>query len=203
MVEHGRSVRSSELKASPRRVRRDGTVARRLRPHPSSIARQCKRRLSALTAGDDLNDETLSDVEIMRTWYRFIRLYSRVRAAFAVRLRELAITVPQCDMLTTLSESEGISQQELAARLYVTKGNISALVDKLAANGYVERLPSTLNRRTWAINLTVQGRAIAQLAILAQTEFVSEIFGPLSDINMEILNAIMTELRSNVLSIKR
>lgn len=174
-----------------------------MRPRRSSIARQCTSRLSALTGGDDLSDETLSDVEMMRTWYRFIRLYSRVRAAFAVRLRELAITVPQCDMLTTLSESEGISQQELAARLYVTKGNISALVDRLAANGCVERLPSTLNRRTCAINLTDRGRETAQLAVLAQKEFVSDIFGPLSDINIEILNLIMTELRSNILNIKR
>jgi DNA-binding MarR family transcriptional regulator len=161
------------------------------------------RRLSALTEGDDLNDEMLSDGEAMRTWYRFIRLHSRVRAAFAIRLRKLDITVPQCDMLTTLSQSEGISQQELAERLYVTKGNISILVDKLAANGYVERLPSTLDRRTWAINLTERGRETAKLAIMAQKQFVSEIFGPLSNINIDILNLIMIELRSNVLNVRK
>jgi DNA-binding MarR family transcriptional regulator len=145
----------------------------------------------------------LSDGEAMRVWYRFIRLHSRVRAAFAVRLRKLAITVPQCDLLTTLSQSEGISQQQLADRLYVTKGNISAIVDKLAANGYVERLPSPLNRRAWAVNLTDQGREKAKLAILAQKQFVSEIFGPLSNINVDLMNVIMIELRSNVLKLKK
>jgi DNA-binding MarR family transcriptional regulator len=156
-----------------------------------------------VTGGDDLNAEMLSDGETMRTWYRFIRLHSRVRSAFAVRLRELAITVPQCDMLTTLSQAEGLSQQELAARLYVTKGNISVLIDKLAANGYVERLPSQLNRRTWAINLTDQGREMAKLAILVQKQFVSEIFGPLSHISIGVLNLIMIELRSNVLNLEK
>jgi DNA-binding MarR family transcriptional regulator len=106
-------------------------------------------------------------------------------------------------MLTTLSQAEGLSQQELAARLYVTKGNISVLIDKLAENGYVERLPSQLNRRTWAINLTDQGREMAKLAILVQKQFVSEIFGPLSHISIGVLNLIMIELRSNVLNLEK
>ena len=55
------------------------------------------------------------------------------------RLGEIALSVPQLDVLSTLTEAEGVSQQELATRLYVTKGNISGLLDRLADAGLVER----------------------------------------------------------------
>ena len=61
----------------------------------------------------------------VRVWFRFIRLESRLQIAVSERLREIGLSVPQCDVLTTLTEAEGVSQQDLAKRLYVTKGNIS------------------------------------------------------------------------------
>ena len=64
-------------------------------------------------------------------------------------------------MLTTLTEQEGVSQQELATRLYVTKGNISGLIDRLAEAGLVERR-STADRRQHAIYLTEAGRRMAE-----------------------------------------
>ena len=65
-------------------------------------------------------------VRSVRVWFRLIRLEARMQAAVGERLRQIGVSIPQCDVLTTLSEAEGVSQQELAQRLYVTKGNISA-----------------------------------------------------------------------------
>ena len=64
---------------------------------------------------------------------------ARMQAAVGERLRLIGVSIPQCDVLTTLSEEEGVSQQELAKRLYVTKGNISGLLDRLESAGLVER----------------------------------------------------------------
>ena len=75
----------------------------------------------------------------IRVWFRLIRLQSRVQSTVADQLRAIDLSVPQCDVLTTLTEAEGISQQELAQRLYVTKGNISGLLDRLERAGLVER----------------------------------------------------------------
>ena len=75
----------------------------------------------------------------MRVWLRLIRLEARMRAAVSERLRIIGVSIPQCDVLTTLTEQEGLNQQELATRLYVTKGNISGLLDRLESAGFVER----------------------------------------------------------------
>jgi DNA-binding MarR family transcriptional regulator len=115
----------------------------------------------------------------VRVWFRFIRLESRLQLAVAERLREIGLSVPQCDVLTTLTEAEGISQQELAKRLYVTKGNISGLLDRLENAGLVERRSIAADRRQYAIYLTAAGRAAALSAIAVQHALIAATLGQL------------------------
>src|SRR3712207_9154870 len=75
----------------------------------------------------------------LRVWFRFIRLHRRVSGAIAGELKGIGLSIPQFDLLSTLTEREGLTQQELAQRLYVTKGNVSGLVDRLVESGLVER----------------------------------------------------------------
>lgn len=119
------------------------------------------------------------DADAARVWFRLLRLESRINTALASRLRALGLTAPQCDVLTTLTELEGVSQQELAERLYVTKGNISGLIDRLVASGLVERRTLAEDRRSHAIYLSSAGRRRAQEAIAMQREFVAQTFGQL------------------------
>ena len=118
--------------------------------------------------------------DAIRVWFRLIRLESRIRGAIAERLRSVGLSVPQCDVLTTLSENEGVSQQDLAERLYVTKGNISGLIDRLAAAGLVERRDLPSDRRSHAIHLTPAGRRAAERGIAIQRAFVEETLGRMS-----------------------
>ena len=101
----------------------------------------------------------------MRVWLRLIRLEARMQAAVGDRLRMTGVSIPQCDVLTTLSEQKGVNQQELAKRLYVTKGNISGLLDRLEAAGFVERRSLASDRRQYSIHLTDAGRTMAEKAI--------------------------------------
>jgi DNA-binding MarR family transcriptional regulator len=119
------------------------------------------------------------DADAARVWFRLLRLESRINTALGSRLRALGLTPPQCDVLTTLTEREGVSQQELAERLYVTKGNISGLIDRLVAGGLVERRAIAGDRRSHAIYLTPAGSRRAQEAIAMQREFVAQTFGQL------------------------
>jgi DNA-binding MarR family transcriptional regulator len=120
------------------------------------------------------------DPDATRVWFRLLRLESRINTALGSRLRALGLTAPQCDVLTTLTEREGVSQQGLAARLYVTKGNISGLIDRLVAGGLVERRAIAGDRRSHAIYLTLAGRRRANEAIAMQRDFVTQTFGQLS-----------------------
>lgn len=115
----------------------------------------------------------------LRVWFRFIRLNRRVTAAMAGELRGLGLSIPQFDALSTLTEREGMTQQDLAARLYVTKGNVSGLIDRLVEAGLVERRPIPGDRRSHALYLTAAGADLATRGIVAQKAYVARTLGQL------------------------
>ena len=134
----------------------------------------------------------------IRVWFRLIRLEARMQAAVGERLREIGVSIPQCDVLTTLTEREGVSQQELATRLYVTKGNISGLIDRLAEAGLVERRSTANDRRQHAIYLTEAGRRMAERAIAVQHRWIASTLGRMAESDLEALEAKLVALRDIV-----
>jgi MarR family transcriptional regulator, organic hydroperoxide resistance regulator len=143
-------------------------------------------------------NEDIGEAEAVRVWFRLMRLETRMRVAVADRLRHLGLSVPQCDVLTTLTEKEGISQQALAQRLYVTKGNISGLIDRLVAAGLVERRPIAADKRQHAIYLTPAGRDAAEKAITCQRRFVADTIGRLPASKLTSLDRLLIEARDLV-----
>jgi DNA-binding MarR family transcriptional regulator len=134
----------------------------------------------------------------IRIWFRVIRLVARMQTAIGERLRAIGVSIPQCDVLATLSEEEGVSQQELAKRLYVTKGNISGLLDRLEQAGFVERRSIASDRRQYAIYLTETGRATAKKAIAVQHRWIASTIGRMPEADLESLEARLVMLRDIV-----
>src|SRR6478609_4002048 len=122
---------------------------------------------------------TTETVDPLRVWFRFIRLHRRVAGAISGELKALGLSIPQFDLLSTLTEQEGLSQQELAERLYVTKGNVSGLLDRMVEAGLVERRALAGDRRSNALHLTVRGRALAEQGIAVQRSYVDRTLGSL------------------------
>ena len=80
-------------------------------------------------------------------WLQMVRTFYRMQRRIEQSLGDHAITLPQFDVLATLNFGEGITQQELAERLLVTKGNVCGVLDRLETSGWVERRPDSLDRR--------------------------------------------------------
>src|SRR5258708_14489789 len=142
--------------------------------------------------------ERTGESDPLRVWFRLMRLETRMRTAVADGLREIGLSVPQCDVLTTLTEQEGVSQQDLAKRLYVTKGNISGLIDRLVAAGLVERRATAADKRQHAIFLTSAGRAAAEEAIACQQRFVARTIGRLPAEDLAALERLLIATRDLV-----
>lgn len=134
----------------------------------------------------------------LRVWFRLMRLETRMRTAVAEKLRGVGLSVPQCDVLTTLTEKEGVSQQGLAERLYVTKGNISGLIDRLVSAGLVERRATAADKRQHAIFLTAAGRKAAEEAIACQRRFVATTLGRLPAEQLSALERLLVAARDLV-----
>jgi DNA-binding MarR family transcriptional regulator len=131
----------------------------------------------------------------LRIWFRIIRLNRRATNAVAAELKTLGLSIPQFDLLSTLTEREGLSQQELAERLYVTKGNVSGLLDRMVEAGLVERRSIPGDRRSNALHLTPKGRDLANQGIEAQRSYVMRTLGTLSAQDLADLERIVLTWR--------
>jgi len=133
-----------------------------------------------------------------RIYFRFIRLHQRVFAEMARTLKPTGLSIPQFDVLSTLTEQQGLSQSDLAARLYVTKGNVSGLIDRLVEAGLVERRSAPGDRRSNAVFLTPEGRKAADEGLRAQKAFVDETLGRIEPGSLALLDGILTQWRDAV-----
>ncbi len=78
-----------------------------------------------------------------------------------VRLRAWdndGLTVTQLRVLGHLLEKEGLSNAELAERLYVTRPSVSALLERLERGGFIRREVAPNDRRGICIWLEPRGR---------------------------------------------
>jgi DNA-binding MarR family transcriptional regulator len=131
----------------------------------------------------------------LRIWFRFVRLHRRASNAIANELKPIGLSIPQFDLLSTLTEREGVSQQDLAERLYVTKGNVSGLLDRMVEAGLVERRPIPNDRRSNALFLTTKGRTLAEQGMSAQRAYVARTLGQLQSADLAALERIVVAWR--------
>src|SRR6202171_4978445 len=92
-------------------------------------------------------------------WLRLVRVFQKVDRASTDSLRCRQLSPAQLDVLAKVGSAEGISQQELADALLVTKGNVCQLLDKMEGTGLLERRPEGRVNRLF---LTDHGRRVHQ-----------------------------------------
>lgn len=136
--------------------------------------------------------------DVLRTWFRFLRLHQRITGRATLEFRALGLSLAQFDLLSNLSAQEGASQQELAERLFVSKGNVSGLVDRLAAAGLVERRALPGDRRSHALYLTPEGRAITESGLALQRRLVAATLGTLPPADLAELDRLIGRWRDAV-----
>ena len=77
-----------------------------------------------------------------------------LRTAFDRRVRRLGITRAQWLVLTRLHRRPGASLSELAEMMEVEKATAGRMIDRLVANGWVERRTEASDRRVKRVYLT-------------------------------------------------
>jgi MarR family transcriptional regulator, organic hydroperoxide resistance regulator len=122
------------------------------------------------------------------------RFHARLERRMAEVLVAHGLTLPQFDVLATLWHGEGITQQELAERLLVTKGNVVGLIDRVSAAGWVERRPDPEDRRANRLYLTESGKGLLSRAFPSQATLVKKVFGILSEGELRLFHELLERL---------
>ncbi len=99
-------------------------------------------------------------------WLRFVA--NHVSGAFARRLEERGFSVSEWVALRLLFDTKAVTSTSLVARIGMTKGAVTKVVDRLVGKQLVTRRLDADDRRVQRLSLTRAGRTVVpRLAALA------------------------------------
>src|SRR6185312_17012516 len=124
-------------------------------------------------------------------WLRLFRVFQKIDRASSEHLRTWGLSTAQFDILARVGASKGITQQELADRLLVTKGNISQLLDRMEKLGLLRRCQE---KRSNILVLTEQGQALYDRVVPAQERLIEAELASLSSSEVGDLQRLLRKV---------
>ncbi|WP_035425741.1 MarR family winged helix-turn-helix transcriptional regulator [Halalkalibacterium ligniniphilum] len=125
-------------------------------------------------------------------WFRLARFYNRSNRLSNHHLKKWNITISQFDLLVQIGAHQPISQQELAEKLLVTKGNMTQAVVKLEKQGLIQRKQVW---RTKLISLTATGEQLYKEVVPIQQQFQAAQFDVLTKEEQKQLLTLLKKLQ--------
>lgn len=134
----------------------------------------------------------------LRAWLRLLRTTREIEADVRERLRvDFDTTLPRFDVLAALARApHGLTMTALSRQLLVSNGNVTGIVDRLVADGFVVRVSDTRDKRTSFVRMTPKGtRAFAVMA-RRHEHWIDARFAALSPAELDHLEGLLARTRS-------
>jgi DNA-binding MarR family transcriptional regulator len=138
----------------------------------------------------------------LRLWLRLLACTTLIEGEIRRRLREhFDVTLPRFDLMAQLEKSrDGLTLGEVSRRMMVSNGNVTGLVERLVAQGLLEREPHPKDRRAAFIRLSESGhRSFAEMAA-AHEQWIAEIFADLKPADLHALMDLLGNAKRSVRS---
>ncbi|HTY48834.1 MAG TPA: MarR family transcriptional regulator [Steroidobacteraceae bacterium] len=123
------------------------------------------------------------------------RLYKR---RFEERAAGLALTLPQCKTLTSLSRNEGVSQKRLAELVDVDPMTLVRILDRMEADGWVQRRSDPADRRARSLVITERARPILEEILRLAQITRSELLAGIADAERTALVDLLERMHANL-----
>lgn len=136
----------------------------------------------------------------LRLWLRLLTCANLVETLVRTRLRaQFGATLPRFDLMAQLEKSpDGLTLGQLSRRMMVSNGNVTGLVERLVAQGQVERKPHEQDRRAATVRLTEAGREAFAAMARAHEGWVAEAFAGLDAADAPMLMAALARMKASV-----
>lgn len=106
------------------------------------------------------------------TWLRLYRVFQKIDRAQTIHLRSWGLNVAQFDVLARVGAQRGMTQQELADSLLVTKGNVSLLLNRMEQLGLLRRCQE---KRSNILVLTPKGQELHDRVVPAHEDLIASL----------------------------
>ncbi|WP_010272198.1 MarR family winged helix-turn-helix transcriptional regulator [Paenibacillus senegalensis] len=126
-------------------------------------------------------------------WFRLSRFYNQSVRETNHHLKQWDMTAAQFDVLAQVGAAGRLTQQELADKLVVTKGNITQLLARVENLGWIIR---EQNWKTKYVSLSETGRKLYQQVVPVQEQFQAAQFSKLTEDEQKQLLVLLKKLQS-------
>ncbi|MEN1936798.1 MarR family transcriptional regulator [Paenibacillus sp. 102] len=125
-------------------------------------------------------------------WFRLSRFYNRSIRETNQHLKKWDVSAAQFDVLAQIGGQDRLTQQELGKKLFVTKGNITQLLNKMEQLDWIKR---EQEGTTKYLSLTEKGRALYEETVSPQETFQAEQFDKLDHNEQKQLLKLLRKLQ--------
>jgi MarR family transcriptional regulator, transcriptional regulator for hemolysin len=117
---------------------------------------------------------------------------------FEVRAAEIPLNLAQAKALVRLEKNEGVSQARLAELAEVDPMTMVRILDRMEAEGLLERRPDPADRRARCLYLTAKAKPILNEIWRLSDEIRAEIFAGVSKEERERFMGVLERLYANI-----
>lgn len=126
--------------------------------------------------------------------YLMARAQHLISAEFNARLAAAGVPLPVWRLLATVYGSDGLRVGELARAMLYKQPTVSKLIDRLEADGLVERRAVGKDRRTVLVVLTPSGRSLVAGLIAEARIHQDEVLGAFTKAETESMFRMLRQL---------
>jgi MarR family transcriptional regulator for hemolysin len=126
------------------------------------------------------------------------RLAKTLRARFEVRLAEAGASFPAWAVLSNAVSQDGLSQRELAERMGIEGATLTRHLDRLEAEGLIERRRDSADRRILRISATPAGRRLQRRLAAVAATLDADLLAGLSPGEIAALRRLLAQLMTNL-----
>jgi MarR family transcriptional regulator, transcriptional regulator for hemolysin len=117
---------------------------------------------------------------------------------FEVRAREISLNLAQAKTLTRLEKNEGVSQARLAELAEVDAMAMVRILDRMEADGLLERRPDPADRRARCLYLTAKAKPILSEIWRLSDETREELFAGVAKADREVFMSVLERIHDNL-----
>lgn len=125
-------------------------------------------------------------------WFRLSKFFHQSIRASNQHLKKWNLTAAQFDALVHIGTQKKLSQQQLAEKLVVTKGNITQILNKMEKAGWIKREQEW---RTKFLSLTEKGKELYDEVVPIQEQFQAAQFSRLTQEEKKQLLHLLAKLQ--------
>ena len=117
---------------------------------------------------------------------------------FEQHAASLGLTLPQCRTLIRLAESEGVSQVKLAELTDLEPMTLVRILDRMEAEGWLERRNDPRDRRVRCLYLTSKGKPLLDVIRRLMDLTWADAFSGISKDKSELVTEVLDRVRNNL-----